>query len=89
MVSEKHWTETTEERGVELRRQELEAYHDFDETTARVLAWSELGYSSNAIARKLDFGKSAVLTRLDDVEDQFGIEAVFTKIPEDRDGPLE
>ncbi len=67
------------ERWVDRRMQYLERATKLDDTDAEIIAWSELGYSSSGIAKKVDLGESTVKTHLEEIAEQFGVEATYAR----------
>lgn len=79
---------TDRQRAVSKRSSYLERVHDLRETQAEAVAWKEHGFTDSSIARKMDSTKSTVKGWIDDVEDEFGIEAVVPKPEDERSDPL-
>lgn len=66
------------------RSRYLVATTDLTEREARALAYREMGYSSSGIAQKLERTPGTVTTYLDRIVAQYGLDAVETKLPEQR-----
>lgn len=66
-----------EGRWVDRRSQYLKRATGLDETDAEIIAYSELGYSSGGIAKKVDLGEGTVRNHLDEIADQYGDTAVY------------
>lgn len=72
------WREN-EQRWVDRRSQYLKRSTPLDKTDARIIAWSELGYSSTGIAKQVDLGESTIQQHLDEIAENHGRQAVYAK----------
>lgn len=72
-----------EERFVKLRSSYLEQTAGLREAVARTVAWSELGYSENGVAKRIGRNEATVGAYLDDVAERFGPEAAYARLPEE------
>lgn len=74
--------ERDEEREIERLSQYLVRVHGFREPKARALAYRWQGYSHSGIARRIDTTEATVLKYLDEIEEEYGPEAILTPFPE-------
>lgn len=77
-----------QEREATKRAQYLKRKHDLSEKQALAVAYSEMGYSAAGIAKRIDSTKSTVSGYLRYIAEEYGDEAVYPKMPGDRNGPL-
>lgn len=68
-----------EQRWVERRAQYLQREYGLRDRLARTLAWSDLGYSSSGIAKRVDSTETTVRSYLDEATERFGPYAVWAK----------
>jgi DNA-directed RNA polymerase specialized sigma24 family protein len=68
-----------EERYVRARGNYLERSEGLPEKYGRMLGWSELGYSSSGIAKKMDVAQGTVRSWMDRIEEKYGTAALFPR----------
>jgi len=68
-----------DEKYAEARARYLERVADLPRKYGRTLAYSELGYSSSGIAKRLGKTAGTVKKYLDRLEDQYGREALYAR----------
>lgn len=71
--------EAARERWAERRSQYLKRATPLDETDAEIVAWSELGYSTAGISKKVKLGESTVKAHLDEIAETHGEKAVYAR----------
>lgn len=74
-----------EGRYAERRAEYLERTADLTEKKGRVLAYSELGYSSSGIAKRVDLAEATVKKHLEQLEVRFGPRTVCGRRPTEID----
>jgi hypothetical protein len=72
------WRED-ERRHVRLRVEFLERTTSLDPDRAEAVAWSELGYSHDGVAKRVDHTAATVENYLDSVVDEYGVTAVLAR----------
>jgi hypothetical protein len=68
-----------EQRWVDRRAQFLQREYGLRDRRSRTLAWSDLGYSSSGIAKRVDSTESTVRGYLDEASERFGPYAAWAK----------
>lgn len=68
-----------EQRWVDRRAQYLRREYGLRDRLARTLAWSDLGYSSSGIAKRVNSTESTVRGYFDEAAERFGPYAVWAK----------
>ena len=76
------WREN-EDRWADRRAQYLKRAGDLDDTDARIVAYSELGYSESGIAKQVELNHSTVRSRAKEIEEQLGERALYALRPDE------
>jgi hypothetical protein len=66
-------------RWVDRRSQYLAQEYGVRERLARAVAWSELGYSSSGIGKRLDVTEGTARSYLGEIEERWGWSAAFAR----------
>ncbi|MGB9966135.1 hypothetical protein [Halobacterium hubeiense] len=73
-----------EERYAKRRANYLERHLDVRDVEAQAIAWSEMGYTDSAIAKKMDSTKGTVSNWQERVAVEYGQEVLFPQVREER-----
>jgi hypothetical protein len=79
-----------ERRERDRRSQLLQSVHDLRENVARSVVAAEQGFTASGTAKlpDIDVTEQTVKGYFDTIENRFGVEALFAKTKDDREGPL-
>lgn len=78
-----------EDREAATVAQYLQRVHGLREPKAQALAYRWQGYSHSGIARKVDTTEATVLKYMDEIEEEYGSEAILTPFPDEYEAILE
>lgn len=87
--SEEYEREINDRQNAIERARYLERKHNLPEITAYATAFAQMGWGANRTARAIGSTQSTVKSHLEDIEEQFGLQARVSKAPEHRTGPLD
>lgn len=89
MSPEDYEREIEDRKNAIERARYLERKHNLPEIAAYATAFAQTGWGANRTARAIGSTQSTVKNHLEDIEEEFGLQARVSKAPEHRTGPLD